>query len=150
MNATILKLVATLVLSFLGTGWAMATEHRACRELDHDHFHYDAGTLEQIAESCESHVMARLNINRARHRKLETDSSSLARLDRLRGEAEDVHMISYRMFVGLIETFATTSAEASDSVGSLIQGYEVANEIARLRIEGNDSRARYLERRLYR
>ena len=142
-----MRIVVTIV-GFLISPMAGAEEHPACRNPLADYSNLSSAELSRIAISCQSSAVAELFLNRASQNELEELDRVYSSLIPFQDRGDRHHFDSYKMFISLVEVFAGNSRQNRDQkrVEELNKVYDLAGEIAELRLRGYDLQANALER----
>ena len=118
-----------------------AAEHPACVRPEADFSKTSPSALRDIAATCENPEVERLFFNRAYARDLQADYHTYLKLIPFRwiDSQDHVNFNAYRMFLSLAEAFSIQLIDRQEQrITWLNRAYEQANEIAELRMKGND------------
>ncbi len=105
-----------------------------------------AATLEQAAATCPINALAELYQNRARHVALVQRYGQNPAVARLPRDDYERHLESHRIYIALLELFAMHyDGDVSQLIEAMNSGYRTALGLAKLRLEGYEQRAQWLE-----
>lgn len=117
----------------------LAQEHMACHNLDYDYQQQTSEQLRAIAASCKSSNVSHLYYNRAYHADLLKEGEALSGIVAASGRDLTRHIEAYRMYIALIEAFATSWYPDSEARAVFLnQEYDRRGEVAELRLHGYD------------
>lgn len=138
--------IPTLLALMLFSGTLTATSKTPqCYDFFYQAELLTSAELLEIADACPVQELSQLYQNRAAHVQLLGESQTLATQFQPKDDFNR-HLDSYRIYVALLENF---SIYFQGSLGELITqlnaGYKDALELARLRLQGYEKRAEWLE-----
>ena len=144
-------MIVKVVIAIVGMSMSLLTgaeEHSACRNPLADYTNHSSSELSTIASSCKSPAVANLFFNRASQNDLEELDHVYSSLIPYRPRGDRHHFDSYQMFITLVEVFAGENSQSveENTVEKLNSVYDIAGEIAELRLRGYDLQADALER----